>query len=206
MLGTENLIVLLVILALFGYHGYRRGVQLEAVLTFTIVGARVLVSHFGNDITRYANNLYRSVQFVAAGGLGAGDPATIFQSVQRTPPLITKASQETFLVITFLVIVGLAYWLSRFFWKMVKSWVGGMLGALNGYLLLSYFLPILGGKAPEAADLARVTTDRAADLVGSTPVRALTKQDGASALLLVIIVVVVVVAARSVQQSKDKKD
>ena len=206
MLGTENLVVLLAILALFGYHGYRRGVQLEAVFTFTIVGARILITHFGNDITRYANNLHWIVQFVLAGGLGASDPGRFLQSVQgTTAPLVSKASQEVFLITFFLVVIGLAYWLSRLIWKMAKSWVGGMLGALNGYLLLYYFLPLLGGKAPEAAELARTTTDRAADLVSSTPVRALTKQDGASALLLLIIGIVVVIAARSVQPSKGKQ-
>lgn len=204
MIGTENLVVLLVILAVFGYRGYRRGVQLEAVLTFTLVGARLLVTRFGGDLVRYVNGLYRAAQFAVAGGLAANDPGPVFQSVQRSPPLISKASQEAFLVIAFLVIVGLVYWLSRLFWKTVKSWVGGLLGALNGYLLLSYLLPILGGKAPEASALARTTTDKAADLVGSTPVTMLTR-NSSSALILVVIVLVILLAARSVQQSKGKQ-
>ncbi len=204
MIGTENLVVLLVILAVFGYRGYRRGVQLEAVLTFTLVGARLLVTRFGGDLVRYVNGLHRAVQFALAGGLAANDPGPVFQSIQRSPPLISKASQEAFLVIAFLVIVGLVYWLSQLFWKAVKSWVGGLLGALNGYLLLSYLLPILGGKAPEASDLARATTDQAADLVGSTPVTMLTRSNSA-ALILIVIVVVILLAARSVQQSKGKQ-
>ncbi|MCC7353243.1 MAG: CvpA family protein [Anaerolineae bacterium] len=204
MIGTENLVVLLVILAVFGYRGYQRGVQLEAVLTFTVVGARLLVTRFGGDLSRYVNGLYRGAQFVLAGGLGADDPGPVLQSIQKTQPFITKASQDAFLVIAFLVIVGLVYWLSQFLWKVVKSWVGGLLGALNGYLLLSYLLPILGGKTPEASDLARTTTDRAADLVGSTPVTMLTRNSSA-ALILVVIVVVVLLAARSVQQSKGKQ-
>lgn len=160
---------------------------------------RFVVGRWGNEVTRLSNNLYRGIQFVLSGGLGGDNPAQTLGQVRQTSPLVVANSQDTYLLLLFLLFVGLAYWLSQRIWGLARSWVGGLLGMLNGYVLLTFLLPILGGRTPPPASLARSTAAHATGLVEQTPVGYLTGQSG-TALLLVIIVGVVLLAARSLQR------
>lgn len=199
LLSAPSLIVLLAVLGFFGWHGLRRGAQLEAVLTLSVVGMRFVVDRWGTEVIRLSNNLYRGVQFVLNGGLNRDDPAQVLLQVRQTPPLVAISGQDTYLLLLFIAMVASVYWVSQRIWGMARSWVGGLLGMLNGYLLMTFLLPFLGGRAPAPSSLARSTAEHAAGLVGQTPVGHWTGQGG-TALLLAVIVGVVLLAARSLQR------
>jgi hypothetical protein len=197
-LSTPSFIVLLGILALFAWHGLRRGVQLEAALTLSIASMRFLINRWGDTIVKYTNNVYYGVQFIIQGGLGSDEPARVFDTVRQTPLLISETGREAYLLLLFIGVIVLTYWLSQRVWKTARSWAGALLGVLNGYLLLTFLLPFLGGRPPAPSVLAHATAERAAQLVERSPVAQLTGQSG-TALLLLVIVAVILLAARSLQ-------
>ncbi len=199
-------VVLLVVVIIFGFIGFRRGAQREFLVTLGIIFASVLVqSKLGHDwLVFWANRMYKLVLFVLRGGLGASDPSAVWAKIRALPNLITTPQQQLYLtLIVFVVIVLLAYPMGYLVAPKKKArqrngesaasgerqrgqisiligigivtatqgqslslssrLLGLILGAVNGYLILRFWLPRL---LPTAKTIVVIPSGSVADFLG----------------------------------------
>ena len=161
--NTANLqanILFWIIIALFAWQGYQRGIWSELTkLAFIIAGFLVgTPEYLGRMLVKAINGFHRAFLFLFHGGLkaivtgnfNAKTLSRIFAEIDNIPRLISKDNFELalFLVMLFLIIIG--YLVSKLFKKDKKPGLGMVIGAINGYLLSMIFLPLLPDKAPFA--------------------------------------------------------
>jgi len=168
---TEKLIVLGALLLIFGWIGFKRGVRAELGTLALILGTQILMDRKGDLLVDWINKLYRAFLFAFKGGLGADDPGAVFAAVRKAPPLISQDFQPHFSVAVTVAAVVLAYIvigrLRPFVGK--ASFLGGLLGLINGYLVIHLFL----SRLPIVPDPLNVLTGRT-PIASSAQVRAAT--------------------------------
>ncbi len=147
-----------IIIALFAWQGYQRGLWAELVkFGFIITGyLSGTPEYLGKTLVKLVNNITFAIQFLIHGGAAAiitgNFNATtlnkIFTEIKRLPPPIPKENAEMamFLAMIFLIIIG--YLVSTLLKKDKMPGMGLVVGALNGYILSVIFLPLLPDKPP----------------------------------------------------------
>ncbi len=145
------------IIALFAWQGYQRGLWSELVkMGFIVVGFLVNKPDLlGNTLVQAVNGFWLALQFLIHGGFqaivsgnfNADTLASIFEEINQLPPLIPKNNAELamFLAMLFLILVG--YAVSKLF-KVAYPGLGLVAGAVNGFLLSYIFLPKLPDEPP----------------------------------------------------------
>jgi len=153
----QSNILFWLIIALFAWQGYQRGLISELVkMGFIVVGFLVgKPDILGKTLIQAINGFWFAFQFLLHGGLeaiatGNFTPETlnrIFGEISKLPPLIPKSSAEIamFLAMIFLIFVG--YLISKLF-KPQWPGLGLVAGAVNGFLLSYIFLPLLPDELP----------------------------------------------------------
>jgi uncharacterized membrane protein required for colicin V production len=178
-------VVLLAVVIVFGLIGFRRGAQREFLVTVAVLFAGVLVQVGHDQLVFWANRMHKLTLFVLGGGLGASDPSAAWAKVRALPNLIANQQQQLYMTLAvFAAIVLLAYLLGDLIFrqklKPVSVWalpavfiptsphffarfLGLILGAVNGYLIVRFLLPRL---FPVAKTIVVVPSGSLADFLG----------------------------------------
>jgi hypothetical protein len=147
-----------IIIALFAWQGYQRGIWSELIKMIFVVGGLLLgtPAWLGLTLVKAINGIFLSLQFLIHGGLkavitgnfNANALSKIFETISRIPPPVSAQNMELamFLVMLFLVIIG--YLASKFIKKNAMPGLGMVAGIINGFLLSYIFLPLLPRKSP----------------------------------------------------------
>ncbi len=147
-----------IIIALFAWQGYQRGIWSELTkLAFIIAGFLLgMPEYLGKTLVKLVNNITFAIQFLIHGGataiiIGNFNATTlnkIFTEIKRLPPPIPKENAEMamFLAMVFLILIG--YLVSTLLKKDKMPGMALVIGALNGYLLSIIFLPLLPDEPP----------------------------------------------------------
>ncbi len=149
-----------IIIAVFAWQGYQRGIWSELTKLAFIIAGFMLGSpeYLGKMLVKAINGFYLAFQFLIHGGLeaiitghfDAETLATIFKEIADIPKPISKDNFELALFLVMLFLIGIGYLVSKLFKKDKMPGLGMVVGAINGYLLAMIFLPLLPDKAPFA--------------------------------------------------------
>ena len=142
----DQLTLAVAIIGLFALIGYKRGIVRELVATPAILLAPVISPWLGQALKPWVNRFYRLGLFALYGGLVSDDLTGVMTKVKKVPPLIqTDADMASLGAIVFLVIIVAGYLLGQRFIKTANDRVtyvmGGVMGAINGYLLIQNVVP-----------------------------------------------------------------
>ena len=147
-----------IIIALFAWQGYQRGVWAELTKLAFIAAGFLLGSpkYLGDSLVKAINGFYMAIQFLIHGGLqaiatGHFDADTlskIFEEISDIPKLISEDNVEMALFLVMIFLIAIGYLVSTLFKKDKKPGLGLVVGALNGYLLSAIFLPLLPDEPP----------------------------------------------------------
>jgi len=158
--NLQSNILFWIIIALFAWQGYQRGIWSELTKLAFIIGGFLLGTpeYLGMMLVKAINGFFLAAQFLIHGGLkaiatGNFTPTAlnkIFAEITKIPPLISRKNFELALFLVMLFLIGIGYLASKLFKKDKMPGLGMVAGALNGYLLSMIFLPLLPDKAPFA--------------------------------------------------------
>jgi len=140
-IGSQALI--LSIAVLFGLFGFRRGLKRELIVLLGIALGSLLATTQVEFLTVWINRFYKIGIFVAKGGLsqelGSASLGPMRQLVE------TGDDKMALAVVTFLIVVVMAYLLGRVLAKASPSWtekfMGALVGAVNGFLISRFVYP-----------------------------------------------------------------
>ncbi len=147
-----------IIIALFAWQGYQRGIWSELTKLAFILAGFLLGSpqYLGDMLVKAINGFYMAFQFLIHGGLeaiatghfDANTLSAIFEEISTIPKPISEDNVEMalFLVTLFLIFIG--YLVSKIFKKDRMPGLGLVVGAINGFLLSYIFLPLLPEEPP----------------------------------------------------------
>jgi len=201
--GTEALIALGAILLVFGYLGFRHGSRAELTTLALILGSRWLLERRGDELVLWINRLYQGVLFLRHGGLTAQDPGQVFATIRSAQPLISADFKPAFLVGLTVLLIIMAYAIGRLL-RAGSSLLGMLLGLLNGYIILQYFVSLLPHRLPEPLALLTgrpaPTGDREIQAVTTSVRQLLGEYD--TYVVLVIVGVILIWVVGSIQPSK----
>ncbi len=204
----ETLITLLGFLVLFGWIGRRRGTRAELITLGVILGSRMAAELWGDRVIALTNRLYKFALFLLQGGATAENPGEVWTRVSQAPPLISAELRSTFLLTLLVTLVVATYLLSYIkLFRGKSSWWSVLLGMVNGYLLNTFFLPILpkGLPGPLAALGAATPAEREVQIgAASEPLRAFLSQYR-SVLGLGVIGLILYLIVRSIEPEKKKE-
>ena len=151
-----------IIIAIFAWQGYQRGLWAELTKLAFIVAGFLIGSpdYLGKMMVKAVNGFYMAFQFlfhggfqaIATGKFNAESLSKIFEEIADIPPPITKDNYELALFLVMLFLIGLGYLVSKLFKKNAWPGLGLVVGAINGFLLSYIFLPLLPDKAPFTLD------------------------------------------------------
>lgn len=146
-----------IIIAIFAWQGYQRGLISELVkFGFIALGLAVGTPDLmGTAVIKAINGFYLATQFLIHGGLkaiatGNFDAATvsnIFKVITKLPRLVPKNHMDLALFLVMLLLIGMGYIISIFS-KTKSPGLGLVAGAINGLMISYIFLPLLPDKAP----------------------------------------------------------
>ena len=169
-----------VLLGFFGIVGFRRGVRRELASLLGIGLAFLIVTYMVGSLVPQVNRIYRLGHFALDGGLGAENPAVVWEQTQDLPALVSGQGDEQLLgVVVFLLLVFLAYVFGGRFVARPYSFflrtLGFFVGMFNGFLVAIYLLPVafpeptamvsLPGAAVQATLTSKQTVARAVTLL-----------------------------------------
>jgi hypothetical protein len=137
-----------VTLALFGFLGFRRGVNRELFAMLGIGVAMWLANALGPSLVPMANRMYKLLRFVLTGSLTAGDPAGAWQKAQAWPDLIHSAMDVELLSVAFFVLIVALFYLwgqqrVRAPGSAMSNLLGLLAGGINGFLVALYLVPAM---------------------------------------------------------------
>jgi len=156
-------VVVLIVIGLFAWWGRGHGWRREAHITFFIILATILLTYYDELLIAYTNRFWRFFLFAIRGGLIADDPAALFATIRKLPPLIeTPFGRTLFKLIFFSLLSVMGWYVGR---RRVKiqgeragsigpftfttggklnrrdRLFGALLGAVDGYLVANFVLP-----------------------------------------------------------------
>jgi hypothetical protein len=212
----QRALVLLLVLGVFAYIGYRRGFWGE-VLKLIMLVAGYAISRpelLGGWVIRLINVGYFLIQFIRGGGLSAlfaeGGPSaerllSAFEATGARGPLIRADEGEGLLFVLMLALLIVAFGVAGRIKRKASKMAGLLMGAVNGLVIAYIFRPYLSGKpllppTPETAgtlDVLGTILGAALDVV-VTPLRWLATAAGLW-MVPVVIVAVVLILLRSLR-------
>lgn len=150
--ANEQLIIFLLLMAIFAHQGYRRGLVAEAAkLGLILLGVAVTrPAILGNTLVKAVNGIYFTFLFLSNGGLGVilsgsfgpDDLTNVFTKIADKPLLLTQANSRITLFLLMLLLIYIAYLLGSRLPRVAPA-LGLVAGAANGLLLAYLFLPAL---------------------------------------------------------------
>ena len=97
-------------LGLFGFLGFRRGVNRELLSLIGIGIGMLLATQFAPSLVPSVNRFYKLGRLAMSGGLTSDNPMEACQSVQQLPALVqTPEEIELLGMIIFLLVFGFFY-------------------------------------------------------------------------------------------------
>lgn len=160
----KSVLTLFVLLALFGYLGWKRGPAREIAFLVTIFIASLVQSNqYGPRIVEFINNIALLVQIAVRGRFSLQRMIQVVQS-GNISPFIPPERVEAAQFILFFLVLFFGYWISTRL-PARPSPVGLFLGLVNGYLIGALVLPWLpsglpamlpGGQRASGSDAAQV--------------------------------------------------
>lgn len=148
----ERTILFLVLLGVFAYQGYQRGViaeivKLALILTGFAVGHPTML---GLSVIRILNTLYYGIALIFSGGAKAlitGGFAGETMANAHSKQLVNAENQDIALFIMMLLLIAVGYLVSRNV-KRTNPIMGLLAGTFNGLVLTYFFLPALPDQVP----------------------------------------------------------
>lgn len=146
--NLNHYIVMGVFLGLFGVIGFRRGVNRELLSVIGISLGIIFSSGLAPALTPQINRFYKLARFAVSGGLTSGDPAAAWHEAQGYPVLLESPQDMQVLgVVLFFLTVLLFYAIGQVRIAPPNSFVLSILGlftgAINGFLMAYYLVPII---------------------------------------------------------------
>lgn len=143
-IALSQSVLLGVILAVFAYLGFRRGVNRELLLTLGIVLGILLSPRMALILTPWVNRFYRLGRFALSGGLFSDNPAAAWQAASGLDDLVESPRDQLILtLVIFSSFVLLFFIIGRKRLPLGKTLIlrvlGALAGAVNGFLI-AYFL------------------------------------------------------------------
>ncbi len=153
----QSNILFWLIIALFAWQGYQRGLMAELLkLGFIVAGFFIgRPDMLGATLVKALNGFWLALQFLIHGGLAAiatgnfnaDTLSQIFDEIGKLPPLVPRNSAEMAMFLAMLFLIALGYLASKFI-KPTLPGLGLVAGAFNGFFLSYIFLPKLPKDLP----------------------------------------------------------
>ncbi len=185
---TINQYVLLgIVLAIFAFLGFKRGVNRE-LLSMIGVGLGILLADgLAHALQGWVNRFYKLGRFALAGGLTAADPTQAWQGIEKLPALVSTPEDLRFLaILIFLILLLVIYLLGQRFIAAPKTFMAQFLGLLaggiNGFLVAYYLFPLV--LVPSQAVIIKLPSSEVKATLGSSR----------SIAMVVVLVIVVLIA------------
>ncbi len=151
---VNKYIFMAIVLGLFGFTGFRRGVNRELLSVIAVAVGMLVSDRLAELFYPLVNRFHKLVQLALSGGLMAENPAEAWQKVQQLPPLIETPADIQFLGLTFFFTIVLFFYVlgqgtippPR---TIILNVLGLCVGLVNGFLMVYYLFPVLFSQ-PEA--------------------------------------------------------
>jgi hypothetical protein len=135
------------VLGIFALIGFRRGVNREILALLGILIAIVISSTLSETVQPQVNRLYRYGRAGINIMLGADDPGAEFTKAREAPDLVAKEDLPKLHLAIFGLVTLFFYVLGEVRMPAPKAIVprvlGLFVGAVNGFAIASYLLPIV---------------------------------------------------------------
>ncbi len=140
--------------ALFGYLGFRRGINRELLQMIGVFVSMVSASQLAPAMQDMVNRFYRLLRLMLTGALLGGDMLEAWQEVQALPPLIrTPEDMQMLSLVTFVVVLMMFYLIGQYQLPQPQSLalrlMGAFVGIINGFLIIYFLFPMVFTR-PEA--------------------------------------------------------
>lgn len=178
MVSVEPSWVILGAVILGGFVGLLQKPAWQGCAMAGIVIGRALLTWGQSLVIGWANKLCVMVRFVLGGGLTSEDPGAVFAQVRKLPPLIaTDQEKLRFTLALFGFIVVFTYLIGRWRFRIRPVVFGPLLiyrisiiqrllacglGAINGYLIAHFLVPLL---LPQAEMIVKLPSSQIAALL-----------------------------------------
>jgi len=145
---TVNQYLLLgITLAVFGFLGFRRGINRELLSMVGIGLGMVISGNAGPALQPQVNRFYRMFRFAVGGGLTSSDPAAAWTKASQLPGIVTTSAQIQLLsLLVFIFIALVFYFMGQRLFPTAKSvmvkFLGLLAGGINGFLTSYYLFPL----------------------------------------------------------------
>ena len=151
-------IAFLLYMFVFGWIGWRRGMNRELIVLVTSLITLIIVRLQGDTLVRIANLAWQLFNMILAGGLsesGATDTATTTALITTCSDTVTTCTAPGYLFLFWVTVVIFAYLIGTIYVKNSPSngWAV-LIGIANGFVYASVVLPRLlcadqsGGRGP----------------------------------------------------------
>ena len=137
-----------VALGLFGFLGFRRGVNRELLQSIGLALAMWLSNKAAPVFRKQVNLFYKLTRFALSGGMGTDNPGAAWQEIGGAPPLIQTEEHLQYLALAmFIVIASYFYLLGHRRFPNPNSIplkvLGAFTGLINGFLMSYYLFPVI---------------------------------------------------------------
>ena len=161
--------VLVPIILVFAYLGFRRGASRELLSLVGILVASAVTESLRAFLTKWVNRLYRFGLFTVKGGLGAANPGEVMGQIDGLAvPISTPEHENLLVVISFLLIVAVMYFVGqdaiRQEGDLLGRFLGLFVGGLNGFLSGRFLFPRL---FPDERTNVTILSRQISDYLGS---------------------------------------
>lgn len=147
----QGVVTLLVLLLVFGYIGWRRGLVRELIVFFAILfGQLIRSSDMGPGLVDTINRTWALFKLGISSGFSPDKMMQRANQLTQMKPLIPPERQEAFLFLMFIGIIFLGYYMGRYVSSSHPSPISMLMGMINGYLIGSLVLPLLPRQLPTA--------------------------------------------------------
>ncbi len=147
----QGVVTLFVLLLVFGYMGWRRGLVRELIVFFAILfGQLIRSSDVGPGLVNAINRTWALFKLGISSGFSPQKMMARADQLKQMKPFIPPERQEAFLFLLFIGIIFLGYYLGRYVSSSRPSPISMLMGMVNGYLIGSLVLPLLPRQLPTA--------------------------------------------------------
>lgn len=137
-----------IVLGLFGFIGFKRGVNRELLSVIAVAVGMLVSERLAGLFYPLVNRFHKLAQLALSGGLMAENPAEAWQEVQKLPPLIETPADIQFLGLAFFFLIVLFVYAvgqgtippPR---AIMLKILGLCVGLVNGFLIVYYLFPVL---------------------------------------------------------------
>ena len=142
----DQLTIALAVVVVFGFVGYQRGLLRELVAAPAILIAPLVGPWLGVVLKPWVNRFHKLFLFARHGGLTSDDLTAVMEKVRTARPLVSTPEDEVALgLVLFMVVIVCGYIIGQ--WRVkgpadrLTQWLGVIMGAINGYVLVQVVLP-----------------------------------------------------------------